>query len=154
HKGHIAEEFRIPMGNRIYGCDDCLAVCPWNKFAQTTSESRFLGREELNAPALKMLVRLDDTGFREFFSGSPIKRTGRDRFVRNVLIAIGNSENRQLAEEARILLNDDSSLVRAMAVWACRRLLPREEFARLRAENLGEEADPDVAGEWGEKDRA
>src|SRR3546814_7690597 len=93
HKGHIPREFRRPMGNRIYGCDDCLAACPWNKFASPTDEAAFLPRTELTAPRLADLARLDDAGFRRFFSGSPIKRVGRDRFLRNVLIAIGNSED-------------------------------------------------------------
>lgn len=148
YKGHIAEEFRASMGNRIYGCDDCLAVCPWNKFAQLTEEPKFLPRDALDAPALETLVRLDDAAFREFFSGSPIKRTGRDRFVRNVLIAIANSENRELAKEARVLLEDQSPLVRAMAIWACYRLYSDVEFSQLREEYADLETEPDVAREW------
>jgi epoxyqueuosine reductase len=94
HKGHIAREFRAAMGNRIYGCDDCLAVCPWNKFAQAGSEARLAANDELAAPPLADLAGLDDAAFRELFRGTPVKRTGRDRFVRNVLIAIGNSGDR------------------------------------------------------------
>jgi len=149
HKGHIPLEFREPMGNRIYGCDDCLAVCPWNKFAQTSPRiDDLLPRIELTAPRLADLVRLDDASFRTLFSGSPIKRTGRDRFVRNVLIAIGNSGRAGLAPEAERLLSDPSPLVRAMAVWALARLLTPEAFADLRAANLPLEKDEDVVGEW------
>ncbi len=144
HKGHIAAEFRAAMGNRIYGCDDCLAVCPWNKFARTTPHGEFAPRAE--APLLAELVRLDDAAFRLRFSGSPVKRIGRDRFLRNVLIAIGNSGDRGLAEAARGLLGDPSPLVRAMAVWALKRLLPPAEFAALAAARR--EPDPDVQQEW------
>ncbi|MEP2828832.1 tRNA epoxyqueuosine(34) reductase QueG [Parvibaculum sp.] len=147
HKGHIAREFRAPMGNRIYGCDDCLAVCPWNKFASRTREEAFHAREELKAPLLAQLARLDDAAFRSLFSGSPVKRIGRDRFVRNVLIAIGNSREKELAEEARALLGDLSPLVRAMAVWALGRLAPDEAQERASASAQAEE-DEDVRGEW------
>ena len=108
HKGHIAREFRQAMGNRIYGCDDCLAVCPWNKFARPTDESSLLPRAELTAPRLAGLAALDDAAFRRLFAGSPVKRTGRDRFVRNVLIAIGNSGLPELAPAARARLDDPS----------------------------------------------
>ncbi|WP_421864656.1 tRNA epoxyqueuosine(34) reductase QueG [Parvibaculum sp.] len=147
HKGHIAREFRAPMGNRIYGCDDCLAVCPWNKFASRTREEAFHAREELKAPLLAQLARLDDAAFRSLFSGSPVKRIGRDRFVRNVLIAIGNSRETELAEEACALLGDLSPLVRAMAVWALGRLAPDEVCKRAAASAQAEE-DEDVRGEW------
>ena len=122
HKGHIPREFRLPIGNRIYGCDDCLAVCPWNKFAQAGREQKLAAREELRSPTLRDLARLDDASFRALFRKSPVKRIGRDRFVRNVLIAIGNSGDAALGEEALRLLGDPSPLVRAMAVWALRRL--------------------------------
>lgn len=122
HKGHIPLEFREAIGNRIYGCDDCLAVCPWNKFAQAARELAFQPREALVSPRLIELVRLDDTAFRALFRKSPVKRIGRDRFVRNVLIAIGNSGDASLVPEAERLLDDPSALVRAMAVWALRRL--------------------------------
>jgi epoxyqueuosine reductase len=148
HKGHIPRELRAKMGNRIYGCDDCLAVCPWNKFAGATVEPAFLPRLELTAPRLADLSRLDDASFRQVFSGSPIKRTGRDRFVRNVLIAIGNSGEPALMAEARRLLDDASPLVRAMAVWALSRLAPAEDFANERTARLPGEADPDVRAEW------
>lgn len=148
HKGHIAEEFRAPMGNRIYGCDDCLAVCPWNKFATQTAESAFLPRVELTAPKLDDLAQLDDEGFRQVFRGSPIKRIGRDRFVRNVLIAIGNSGMPALAKRAEALLDDSSPLVRAMAVWALGRLVGPEAIRRLRDTYAAEESDAAVLAEW------
>jgi epoxyqueuosine reductase len=143
HKGPIPAEFRAAMGNRVYGCDDCLAVCPWNKFASRTAEFAFAPREALIAPLLADLARLDDAGFRMAFAGSPIKRIGRDRFVRNVLIAIGNSGDAALAGAAEILLADASPLVRGMAVWALARLQP----ARL-AQGPGSENDSDVLAEW------
>ena len=149
HKGHIAEEFRAAIGNRIYGCDDCLAVCPWNKFARRASEPRLFPRVELAAPRLAELAALDDASFRALFSGSAIKRLGRDRFVRNVMIAIGNSGDPGLAETAEAALADTSPLVRAMAVWALSRLLPESAFARLRARHRAGEADAAVRAEWG-----
>jgi epoxyqueuosine reductase len=148
HKGHIAEEFRVPIGNRIYGCDDCLAVCPWNKFAHASREMALAPRPELAAPLLADLAALDDAGFREVFRGSPVKRIGRDRFVRNVLIAIGNSGEPELARVAERLLDDASPLVRAMAVWALKRLLVAEAFAELAARRAAGETDEEVAREW------
>ncbi|HEY2886226.1 MAG TPA: tRNA epoxyqueuosine(34) reductase QueG [Rhizomicrobium sp.] len=140
NKGHIPREFRKAIGNRIYGCDDCLAVCPWNKFAQAAHESQFHPREELKHARLAELARLDDDAFRALFRKSPIKRIGRDRFVRNVLIAIGNSNDPSLAPEANRLLDDPSPLVRAMAVWALIQLgaLPP----------CGSDDDPAVESEW------
>ena len=149
HKGHIPRALRAPMGNRIYGCDDCLAVCPWNKFAAPTGEPAFRARAGLGAPRLAALAALDDPGFRALFSGSPVKRIGRDRFVRNVLIAIGNSAAPRLAASARARLGDASPLVRAAAVWALSRLAPADAFAALRAVHAGRETDPAVAAEWG-----
>ena len=148
HKGHIAPEFREAMGNRIYGCDDCLAVCPWNKFARQTEERAFMPRAELTAPRLADLAALDDATFRAIFSGSPIKRLGRDRFVRNVLIAIGNCGDAAVWPTAKRLLGDPSPLVRAMAVWASRRLAPPADFAKLCARHAPAEADPVVLAEW------
>ena len=136
------------MGNRIYGCDDCLAVCPWNKFAQTASEVKLKAREDLVAPSLVDLVRLDDAAFRKLFSGSPVKRIGRDCFIRNVLIAIGNSGDRTLAADAEQLLRDASPLVRAMAVWATSQLMPREYFMFLREQHEDNEKDSGVKAEW------
>jgi epoxyqueuosine reductase len=148
HKGHIPEDLREGIGNRIFGCDDCLAVCPWNKFAQAGREARLVQRDDLAAPSLAELAGLDDAAFRARFAGSPVKRAGRDRFVRNVLVAIGNSGTPALAREAVRLLDDPSPLVRAMAVWAAARLVPSEAFADLAAARLLLEADPDVRGEW------
>jgi epoxyqueuosine reductase len=148
HKGHIASELRPAIGNRIFGCDDCLAVCPWNKFAQAGREARLSQREDLAAPALAELARLDDVTFRARFAGTPIKRTGRERFIRNVLIAIGNSGHPELADEAVRLLDDASPLVRAMAVWAAARLLPEERLADLAAGHVERETDADVRSEW------
>lgn len=148
HKGHIDREFRSHIGNRIYGCDDCLAVCPWNKFAGEAHEAKLKARADLTAPKLAELARLDDAAFRALFSGSPVKRSGRDRFIRNVLIAIGNSDDPHLADEARRLLGDPSALVRAMAVWALSRLLSPHDFALLRARNEAQETDDAVRAEW------
>jgi epoxyqueuosine reductase len=148
HKGPIPRELRPLIGNRIYGCDDCLAVCPWNKFAQEGREAKLAARDENRAPLLSELARLDDAEFRLRFSKSPIKRTGRDRFLRNVLIAIGNSSDPALAAEAKRLLADSSPLVRGAAVWALSRLLPREDFAALADGALNGENDADVIGEW------
>jgi epoxyqueuosine reductase len=148
HKGHIAREFREAMGNRIYGCDDCLAVCPWNKFASVAREVRFHARAELAQPRLADLARLTDANFRALFRGSPIKRIGRDRFVRNVLIAIGNSGDKSLAPVAEDLLCDASPLVRAMAVWALSHLLDARAFDELVKRERNGEADEDVRAEW------
>jgi len=148
HKGHIAREFRQAMGNRVFGCDDCLAVCPWNKFATAGREARLAARAEASNPPIADLLGLDETTFRARFSGSPIKRTGRDRFLRNVLIAAGNSGDRALVPSLRRLAGDVSPLVRAMAIWALWRLADREEFADLRQAMSGAESDADVLGEW------
>jgi len=147
HKGHIDAELRPLMGNRIYGCDDCLAVCPWNKFARVTREPGFAARPE-RATELRVLAGLDDAAFRALYSGSPVKRVGRDRFVRNVLIAIGNSGERDLIEAVRPLLSDASPLVRAMAAWAWLRLAPPAEQERARVAQLHAENDPAVRAEW------
>jgi epoxyqueuosine reductase len=149
HKGMIPLELRPLIGNRIYGCDDCLAVCPWNKFARTATEADFLPRAELMGPRLAELAALDDAAFRKLFAGSPVKRTGRDRFVRNVLIAIGNATpgEPELIEAARVCLDDNSSLVRAAAVWALTRLAP-VRCAAERADRFSREQDPLVRAEW------
>jgi len=148
HKGAIPRELRSAMGNRIYGCDDCLAVCPWNKFAQAGHEAKLAARDALTTPRLADLAALDDAAFRRLFAKSPVKRTGRDRFVRNVLIAIGNSGDRSLAADAERLLTDPSPLVRGAAVWALARLLPSEQFASLAAAQHDRETEPLVADEW------
>ena len=148
HKGHIDRGLRPLMGNRIYGCDDCLAVCPWNKFASASAETGLARRADLAAPELARLAGLDDAGFRKLFAGSPIKRIGRDRFVRNVLIAIGNSKSPQLLRVVQPLLADPAPLVRAMAVWALLRLGGAVEFEAACAAHLPAEADPAVRDEW------
>jgi epoxyqueuosine reductase len=148
HKAPIPHEFRKAIGNRIYGCDDCLAVCPWNKFAQAGHETKLAARDELRAPDLAELARLDDAVFRARFTKSPVKRIGRDRFVRNVLIAIGNSNDAGLAGEAERLLDDVSPLVRGAAVWAMSQLMGREDFCRFAARAMSSEADETVRAEW------
>lgn len=147
-KGPIPREFREALGNRIYGCDDCLAVCPWNKFAQAGREQKLAARAALRAPSLAELAGLDHPSFRTLFAKSPVKRLGRDRFVRNVLYAIGNSGEPALAAEAERLLDDPNPLVRGAAVWALSRLLDAARFAALRDAREGVETDDDVRAEW------
>jgi epoxyqueuosine reductase len=147
-KGPIPREFRKAIGNRIYGCDDCLAACPWNKFAQTGREIKLAARDELRAPSLADLARLDDAAFRTLFAKSPVKRVGRDRFVRNVLTAIGNSEDASLADAAERLLGDESPLVRGAAVWALAQLMPSGEFDSIAADSSRRETDDSVRAEW------
>jgi epoxyqueuosine reductase len=147
-KGPIPHEFRKAIGNRIYGCDDCLAVCPWNKFAQEGRETKLAARQDLRAPTLSDLAGLDDAAFRARFTKSPVKRIGRDRFVRNVLIAIGNSNDAALAVAAKRRLDDDSALVRGAAVWALSQLLGPQEFSELAAKAMHGEADETVRAEW------
>ena len=147
HKGPIPLEFRRPMGNRIYGCDDCLAVCPWNKFASVSKEIRLRGRPELERPLLADLLRLDDAGFRQLFAGSPIKRIGVGRFLRNVLIAAGNSGEKALVPLVEARLEDPDPVVRGAAAWALRELDPERAEAR-RAGALARETDPEVVAEW------
>ncbi len=147
HKGAIPRELRSLMGNRIYGCDDCLAVCPWNKFAVAGREAKLAARAALRAPRLADLARLDDAAFRALFAKTAVKRIGRTRFIRNVLIAIGNSGDAGLAAEAERLLDDGSPLIRGAAVWALGRLDPvrLERGAKKRAAG---ELDADVIAEW------
>ncbi|XHC00125.1 tRNA epoxyqueuosine(34) reductase QueG [Nitratireductor sp. ac15] len=148
NKGPIPRQFRIPMGNRIYGCDDCLAVCPWNKFAQDAAEAKLKARDELRAPSLSELLELDDAGFRALFSGSPVKRIGRDRFIRNVLIAAGNSGETSLLDPCRRLAEDASPLVRGAAVWALSRLLDDKAFRAIETRLRPQETDAQVQTEW------
>jgi len=148
YQGHIAPEFRTSMGNRIFGCDDCLAVCPWNKFAQQSHEARLAARAETDNPPLAELLGMDDTAFRARFAGTPVKRTGRDRFLRNVLIAAGNSGDATLLPKVDTLLRDDSHLVRAMAVWASARLMDKARFAAQREMLEHNEHDVQVRDEW------
>jgi len=148
HKGPIDRDLRPLMGNRIYGCDDCLAVCPWNKFASSTEEPTLIARDDLTAPKLEAFASLNDAAFRAHFSGSPIKRIGRDRFLRNVLIAIGNSGDVGLVPAALERLNDPAALVRGASIWALSRLLDASSFEQLRNERQAREADPAVQEEW------
>jgi epoxyqueuosine reductase len=148
NKGPIPREFRKAIGNRIYGCDDCLAVCPWNKFAQAGREAKLAARQALRAPGLAELARLDDAAFRSLFTKSPVKRIGRDRFIRNVLIAIGNSDEPALAVEAERLLDDHSPLVRGAAIWALSQLKGAAEFAALASSVIAAESDAGVRAEW------
>ena len=147
HKGPIAPEFRPMIGNRIYGCDDCLAACPWNKFAASASEMKLKAREDLKEPSIAFLLTLDDPAFRTFFSGSPVKRIGRDRFVRNVLIAAGNSGDRSFVDQCRRLSVDASPTVRGMAIWALKRLMSEAEFAMFAAARAPDD-DAEVENEW------
>jgi epoxyqueuosine reductase len=148
HKGPIPLELREGVGNRIYGCDDCLAVCPWNKFAATAREAALHARAENVAPRLIDLAGLDDAAFRAVYAGSPIKRIGRDRFVRNVLIAIGNSNDRETLPRIEALLADPAPLVRGAAVWALARLADRKTFERRRHDLAALETDETVQAEW------
>ncbi|MBB5665614.1 epoxyqueuosine reductase [Rhizobium leguminosarum] len=147
HKGPIDPELRPLIGNRIYGCDDCLAACPWNKFASAASEIKLKARDDLQEPSIAFLLTLDDPTFRAFFSGSPVKRIGRDRFIRNVLIAAGNSGEKALIGQCRMLADDASPAVRGMAVWALSRLMAAGEFSAFAAQRAGE-SDDDVLNEW------
>ncbi|MGR9248824.1 tRNA epoxyqueuosine(34) reductase QueG [Rhizobium leguminosarum] len=147
HKGPIDADLRVLIGNRIYGCDDCLAACPWNKFASSASEMKLQAREDLKEPSIAFLLTLDDAAFRVFFSGSPVKRIGRDRFVRNVLIAAGNSGDKALIGPCRLLSDDPSPVVRGMAVWALSRLMEAGQFSAFAAQRV-DEKDDDVLNEW------
>ena len=147
HKGPIPVEFRAAMGNRIYGCDDCLAVCPWNKFAQAGREALLTAPADRQAPVLAEMARLDDPSFREMFRGSPVKRIGRDRFLRNVAIALGNSADPAAPAAIEGLLRDSSPLVRGAAVWALKQR-NGDEFARRRSQALPAETDASVIAEW------
>ena len=146
HKGPIPVEFRTAIGNRIFGCDDCLAVCPWNKYAARAAEVKFHGPE---MPALAALLVLDDAAFRKMFAGSPVRRAGHERFLRNVLVAAGNSGDAGLAPLVEMLLAHDSPLVRGMAVWALSCLLDEEGYRALRSSHVPHEVDETVLGEWG-----
>ncbi|MDR3372790.1 MAG: tRNA epoxyqueuosine(34) reductase QueG [Ancalomicrobiaceae bacterium] len=148
HPGPIPRDLRPLIGNRIYGCDDCLAVCPWNKFARMGAEAKLAARDDLRRPSLADLAALDDAGFRALFAASPVKRIGRDRFVRNVLVAIGNSGD--VSHVPRLIdhLAEPSAIVRGTAVWALSRLVPPDDFARFAAVHLPAEEDADVRAEW------
>lgn len=148
HKGQIPREFRSAIGNRVFGCDDCLAVCPWNKFAQASREARYAARLETDNPPLADLLTLDDQAFRTRFAGTPVKRTGRDRVVRNALIAAGNSSDAGLLPAIDTLLSDASPLVRGMAVWAMYRLAPAKHCEQMKNRLMMGETDAGVRTEW------
>lgn len=148
HPGPIPAEFREAIGNRIYGCDDCLAACPWNKFAAAAREAKLIAREDLTNPALSDLLKLDDANFRKLFSGSPIKRIGRNRFLRNVLIAAGNSGDTDLLDDVRKHLGDPDETVRSTAVWAFRKLAPAGRFQEEKSQAIAQETGAHVRAEW------
>jgi len=148
YAGHIAPEFRPAIANRVFGCDDCLAVCPWNKYAQIAHDTRFTAAPETDDPPLSELLKMDDAAFRTRFRGTPVKRTGRDRLMRNVLIAVANSGDRAHLDDVRRLLRDPAAIVRAMAVWALRALAEHEQFEAERRACLAQETDAAVVLEW------
>ena len=154
HKGPISREFRTALSNRIFGCDDCLAVCPWNKYARESHETALLPRPELTAPRLAALAALDDAAFRDMFAGTAVKRLGHTRFIRNVLIALGNSGKNSNSSDPNIVsatqphLDDPEPVVRGAAVWALLQLLDKKDFTRLRERHLAHETDPEVREEW------
>ena len=148
HKGPIPHEFRVAMGNRVFGCDDCLAVCPWNKFASAAREAKLVARDELRTPALADLATLDEAGFRALFAGSPVKRLGHARFLRNVMIALGNSGMPSLCHLAERHITDPEPLIRGAAIWAMRRLSAPAHAAQLKLAFLPAETDMGVRTEW------
>jgi epoxyqueuosine reductase len=147
HKSHIPREFRDLIGNRIYGCDDCLAICPWNKYAKKSNNISFIAREDLKRPLLEKLSFFSDEDFRKFFSGSPIKRIGRDQFIRNVLIAIGNSADPSLVKNIINLLDDDSPIVRLASVWALGKIC-KDSFLLEMNKRVNQEKEQEVINEW------
>jgi epoxyqueuosine reductase len=148
HAGPIPHAFRAPMGNRVYGCDDCLAACPWNKFAQEGREMRLAARDALKDPPLEELAALDDAAFRKLFAKSPVKRIGRDRFVRNVAVALGNAGSGNAAEAAGRLVDDPAPIVRGAAIWALARLSAPTAMQALSRGRRARETDDGVRGEW------
>jgi len=148
NKKQIPLEFRAAIGNRIFGCDDCLAICPWNKFAKSTSEMKLQSREELRNPEIKFFLQFDEPMFRKFFSASPVKRIGRNRFIRNVLIAAGNSGNKELIDLIIDHIKDPDAIIRGAAVWAFRMLADDKRVAEQSEIFLGHETDDEVRNEW------
>ncbi len=148
HKGHISRSFRHAIGNRIFGCDDCLAVCPWNKYARNAEEIRLHPRSQTKNPPIGELLLLDENAFRAKFQGTPVMRAGRNRFMRNVLIAAGNSADTTLIPSARVLLQDPSPLVRLAAVWCLKQLMAPAAFARLKKIHYDTEEDEEIREEW------
>lgn len=148
HKGQIPLAFRKPMGNRVFGCDDCLAVCPWNKFASATRDAKLAARETIRSAQLTDMLALTDQQFRDFFAQTPVKRLGSARFLRNCLVAAGNSGDRAHRPAVERLMGHDSPLVRGMAVWTLRQLAPEPETAAIRAAHMQMETDPEARAEW------
>ena len=154
HKGPIPVALRAGIGNRIFGCDDCLAACPWNKFAKIAHEAKLTERGDLAQVPLESLAALDEPAFRALFAATPVKRVGHKRFLRNVLVALGNSGRGDLAPAAAARLDDADPVVRGAAVWALSRLLAPSAFAQIRQARFARETDPDVGLEWGSADSA
>ena len=148
HKGMIDRSFRHAIGNRIFGCDDCLAICPWNKFASLAKEQKLAAKAGTDLPPLADLLRLDDAGFRQLFAGTPVRRAGTERFLRNVLIAAGNSGDAGLKPMVTPFLDHSSALLRAMAIWALRQLADDDIWQGLREDYLPDERDQSVRREW------
>ncbi|MBT6257005.1 MAG: tRNA epoxyqueuosine(34) reductase QueG [Alphaproteobacteria bacterium] len=148
YDGIIPVEYRKPMGNRIFGCDDCLAVCPWNRFAKEASEQKLMARAELTMPSLAGLLNLDDTAFRIQFSASPVKRTGYKRFMRNVLIASGNSDDANLIPAILSHVINQEPVIRASAIWALSQLMPHADFLAYAELQMKSEDNQDVLAEW------
>ena len=149
YKGHIPEQFRELIGNRIYGCDDCLAVCPWNKFASETRDIQLKARAALDMPDISFFLEFDYDLFNKFFESSPVKRIGKDRFLRNVLIAAGNSGSREISIKVKKFIKHESAIIRASAIWALKKIISKKEFQKLRKTYILEERDPLVVSEWG-----
>jgi epoxyqueuosine reductase len=148
HDGMIDEEFRAPMGNRIFGCDDCLAVCPWNRFASLGQELKLQAKDALTLPPLTELLALDEDGFKKRFAGTPVRRAGVINFKRNVLIAIGNSNNPHYISALKGYLNHDNEVIKATAIWAIKRLSSPSEFAALREQHLSMQDSEVIQQEW------
>ena len=151
HKGVIAREFRRAVGNRIFGCDDCLAICPWNKFASQAHEQKLVAKAGTDLPPLDQLLLLDDVRFRHYFAGTPVRRAGYDRFMRNILIAAGNSDDTALVPLVRTFLDYQATVVRAMAVWALSQLMDEDAWTTLKHEYLPAETDDTVRTEWNDR---
>jgi epoxyqueuosine reductase len=151
HKGVIAREFRRAIGNRIFGCDDCLAICPWNKFASQAHEQKLVAKAGTDLPPLDQLLLLDDASFRHHFAKTPVRRAGYDRFMRNILIAAGNSDDTALVPLVRTYLDYQASVVRAMAVWALSQLMDQQAWTTLRHQYLPAETDDTVRTEWNDR---
>lgn len=148
HKGIIASEFRRAIGNRIFGCDDCLAICPWNKFASLAKEQKLAAKADSDLPPLETLLLFDDAGFRNYFAGTPVRRAGYERFMRNILIAAGNSAETALVPLVNTFLQSQAAVLRGMAVWALSQLMDRQAWNTLKQQHLQSEMDETVCAEW------